>query len=98
MSRSRTLPPTMEAPGHDGLTRHCLTMNECAISTATLPEGSFACVVLSRTGQTMPAAVFFLDRDEVEAHIALLRNAIEDAERIDAGKPPIHASPTLRRQ
>lgn len=86
----------MDAPAHGGVTKRCVTMTECAIHTAELPEGHFACLVLSRPSSDV-AAIAFMDRDEVEAHIVLLRNAIEDADRMDAGKAPIHATESLRR-
>ena len=97
MSRSRTLPPVIEAPGHNGLTRRCVVMTECAISIIKLPEGAFACIVASVPNPNRPASIMLLDREEVEANITLLRNAMEDAERIDQGLAPIHASPSLRR-
>lgn len=86
----------MDAPAHNGVMKRCVTMTECAIHTVQLAEGHFASLVLSRPNSDT-AAISFLDRDEVEAHITLLRNAIEDAERLDAGLGPIHATPSLRR-
>jgi hypothetical protein len=97
VSRTRTLPPFVEAPTHGGTLKPCIVMSEAAIHTVTLEEGNFAAVVLSLPGPKGPAAIAFLDRDEVEAHIVLLRNAIEDAERMDAGKAPMHATPSLVR-
>lgn len=92
----RTAPATMDAPAHNGATKHCVTMTECAIHTVELPEGHFAALVLSLPDERV-GAIAFLDRDEVEAHIQLLRNAIEDAERLNAGLPTIHAAESLRR-
>jgi len=97
MSRPRTAPASMVAPAHNGVLKTCVTMTEAAIHTAELPEGHFASLVLSRPNSEI-AAIAFLDREEVEAHITLLRNAIEDADLLDAGKEPIHAAPSLRRQ
>lgn len=97
MSRERTLPSIMDAPSHNGIIRRCVVMTECAISTITLPEGSFVSIVESVPDPDHPAAISILDRDEVEAHITFLRNAMEDADRIDAGLSPIHAAPSLRR-
>lgn len=71
-------------------------MTECAIHTVELPEGHFAAIVLSHP-ERVRGTIAFLDRDEVEAHITLLRNAMEDAELLDAGKQPIHAAESLRR-
>ena len=87
----------MTAPAHNGEMRRCITMTETAIHTITLAEGSFACIVLSLPGSDKPAAIAVLDRDEVEAHITILRNAMDDAERMDAGKAPINFTPSLRR-
>jgi hypothetical protein len=98
MSRPRTVQPVIEAPTHGGTIKPCITMTEEAIHTVTLQEGSFAAIVFSLPGPKGPAVISFLDRDEVEIHITLLRNAMEDAERIDAGKAPIHATPSLVRQ
>lgn len=96
MSRPRTLPPVMAAPAHGGAEKQCVVMNETAIHTIELPEGHFAAIVLSRPISGI-GVIAILDRDEVEAHIQLLRNAMEDAERLDAGKPTIHAAESLRR-
>jgi hypothetical protein len=96
-SRPRTLPPFIQAPTHGDVTKICRVMTECAIHTVTLPEGSFAVIVHSLPGHDGPAVVSFLDPDEVEAHITLLRNASDDAQRLDAGRAPIHAAPSLRR-
>ena len=93
MGRSRTLPPVMMAPTHshpEGVPS--FVANECAIHTITLPEGHFAAIVQSQEGPTGGASIIgVLDREEVEEHIRLLRNAMEDAERLDAGLPTIHA-------
>ncbi len=96
MSRARSLPSVMTAPTHNGAEKRCVVMTEAAIHTVTLPEGSFAALVLSLPTNEI-GAIVVMDREEIEAHILLLRNAIEDAERIDAGKFPMHAAPSLRR-
>lgn len=96
MSRPRTVTPTMHAPCHNDIVRNCVVMTESAVHTIALPEGHFAAIVLSRP-QSDVGAITILDRDEVEAHITLLRNAMDDAERLDAGKAPIHATHSLRR-
>jgi hypothetical protein len=74
MSRPRTLDATMLAPAHGDVTKRCVVMTEVAIHTIELPEGHFAAIVHSRP-QSEIAAIAILDRDEVEAHIQLLRNA-----------------------
>lgn len=97
MSRPRTVPRAMFAPTHsrpEGTRARLVT--ETAIHTVALPEGHFASIVMSRPEPagspfTDLTTIAILDRDEVEEHIRLLRNAMEDAERLDAGLPMIHA-------
>ena len=96
MPRERSVPAFIEAPTHSGGVQPCRVMTESAIHTVTLAEGSFACIVQSLTGGQL-AAISILDRDEVEAHIQLLRNAMDDAERLDRGEAPIHATESLVR-
>lgn len=96
LNRRRALPPVMDAPAHGAVTKKCVVMTEFAVHTIELPEGHFAAIVLSRPVSDI-AAIACLDRADVEAHIQLLRNAIEVAERLDAGKPTIHAAESLRR-
>jgi hypothetical protein len=76
--------------------KKCVVMTEAAIHTVELAEGHFAAMVFSRP-QSEIAAMVILDPEEAEAQIQLLRNAIEDAERLEAGKAPIHAAESLRR-
>lgn len=96
MSRPRTVHPYMMAPTHSG-EKKCITMTESAIATIDLGEdGHFAAITLSLPDLPI-GAIAILDRDEVEAHIQFLRNAIEDAELLDAGKAPVHAAESLRR-
>jgi hypothetical protein len=98
MSRARTLEATMkDVPCHGGVLKDCVVMTETAIHTIELPEGHFAAIVFSRGAASPIGAISILDEDEVEAHILLLRNAMEDAKRLDAGQETIHAAPTLRR-
>lgn len=97
MSRPRTVPALMFAPTHsrpEGT--RVRTVTESAIHTVGLPEGHFAAIVMSRpepVGSAFPnlTVIAFLDRGDVEEHIRLLKNAMEDAERLDAGLPMIHA-------
>jgi hypothetical protein len=96
MPRPRTVAAFLEAPTHSGGVQPCRTMTETAIHTVTLAEGSFACIVNSLSDGRL-ATICILDRDEVETHITLLRNAMEDAERLDQGLEPIHAAESLRR-
>jgi hypothetical protein len=88
--RTRTTDATMEAPTHGGAFKDCVVMTECAVHTVTLPEGSFAAIVHSNPGPDGEAYLAVLDRSEVDDLITLLRNAIDDADLIDAGKPPVH--------
>lgn len=93
MIRARALPSVMMAPTHshpEGVPS--FVANESAIHTIALPEGHFAAIVTALEGPTGGASIIaVLDREEVEEHIRLLRNAMEDAERLDAGLPAIHA-------
>ena len=97
MPRSRSVPAVMHAPTHGDKMKPCLVTTECAIHTMELAEGHFACIVLS-TPNGPSGALAILDRDEVEAHILLLRNAMDDAERLDRGEAPVNNAPTLTRQ
>lgn len=95
MSRARELPPVFKSPTHTGGQKPCIVMTETFISTIELAEGHFACMTFSRP-DLESGAVIVLDRDEVEAQIAILRNAMDDAERADRGEPMVHASPSDR--
>lgn len=88
--RQRTTDATMEAPTHGGMFKECAVMTEVAVHTVTLPEGSFAAIVHSNPGPDGKAYIAFLDRSEIDDLITLLRNAIDDADLIDAGQPPVH--------
>lgn len=93
----RTLPLMVLAPTGTGALKCCQVMTAETILTVQLPEGHFAAVVTDRPDLD-GGSIQILDRAEVEAHIELLRNAIEDAERLDAGLPPVHIAPTGTRQ
>lgn len=94
----RILPATIYAQTHDQGDKQCVVSTSSAISTVTLSNGhSYAAIVQNQQGCPM-GYITLLDRAEFEAHVALLRNAIEDAERLDAGKHPLHAAPTFTRQ
>lgn len=96
MPRRRTVPPILTAPSHNGFEKQCTVMTETAIHTVALPEGHFASIVLTRPDSD-EGAIAILDRDETEAHIQLLQNAIDDANRLDRGEATRHAAPSLRR-
>lgn len=91
MNRPRVLPAVMIAPTHSHPEGEpAFVANECAIHTISLPEGHFAAIVQSQQGKTGGVSIIgVLDEEEVERHIALLRNAIEDAKAANAGRPII---------
>ncbi|HEX5213291.1 MAG TPA: hypothetical protein VFW22_16320 [Pseudolabrys sp.] len=94
MGRSRSVPPVMYLPAHDGVKR-CVMMTHCTIHTIALVEGCFAAIVHSRDESDV-AAVAILDRDDIAEHIRLLLNAIEDGERIESGLIPLHGVSLLK--
>lgn len=96
MPGKRTAPAVMDAPAHNGVIKRCVTMTEAAVHTVELAEGHFAALVLSRPDSNI-GAIAFMDREEVEAQIALLKNALDDADRLDRGEPAVHAAESLRR-
>lgn len=82
---ARILPPVVDFPTHEDGRKRCLVMTSTAVHTATLASGkSFAALVINSPEQPCGAAVV-MDRAETEAMIALLQNAIEDADRLNAG-------------
>lgn len=88
MSRPRIVNPSMMAPTHSSASKPCITMTETAIHTIALPEGHFTAIVHSNPGPDSRVGVIaILDHDEVEEHIRLLLNSVEDAKRLDAGLP-----------
>lgn len=91
MANTRNLPPMLHCPTHAGTVKMCAVMTRAAIHTIEVDGRHFACVVTDRPDLSL-GAVSIMDRAEVEAAVTLLRNAIEDAERLDAGLPTIHAA------
>jgi hypothetical protein len=86
-ANERTLPPIMQFPTHEDGRKRCLVMTSTAVHTATLASGkSFAALVINAPQQPCGAAVL-MDRAETEAMIALLQNAIDDADRLNADLP-----------
>ncbi|MYL98743.1 hypothetical protein GR702_13315 [Novosphingobium sp. FGD1] len=85
----RVVPPLMHFPTHEEGLKRCLVMTSTAVHTATLPSGaSFAALVINAPQHPCGAAVL-MDRAETEAMIALLQNALDDADRLNAGKRPL---------
>lgn len=97
MSNTRTLPPVCEMMTHDQGMKDCFVATSTAIHTVEINGKHFASMVFNQAECPIGACVF-LDRSEVEAQITLLKNAIDDAERMDQGLKPLHASPSLVRQ
>lgn len=86
MGRPRTVAGIIPSPTHHG-NKECVTMT-AMVHTVTLPEGSFTALVLSNdVGRR--GAIAIMDHDDVEALIALLQLAVEDAKRIDRGEVPL---------
>lgn len=96
MANPRTVASVMELPVHEGGIKPCITMVNAAIHTIEVDGKHFAALVLSRPDAGM-GCVAILDREEFDAQSALFRNALEDADRPDAGLPTIHAAPSLAR-
>lgn len=91
MAGKRTLPPLLGCPTHTAPVKMCAVMTATAIHTIEVEGRHFACMVTDRPDLSL-GAVSVMDRAEVEAAIALLRNAIDDADRLNAGLPTIHAA------
>lgn len=96
-TKARSVPPVLDCPVHGGAVKPCMVATSNAVHTLDLPEGHFAALVLDAPNLGI-GAVAIMERAEVEALILLLRNAVEDAELLDAGKPAKHAAPTETRQ
>jgi hypothetical protein len=93
----RELPPFLYLPVHGSNEPiPCVVCTSTAIHTVGLPEGHFAIMVQHRAGRPFGYASI-IDADEAETMILFLRNAIEDAKLLDAGKEPIHCASSLTR-
>jgi len=90
------MPHVLEMLTHDQGMKDCIVCTSTAIHTVKIKGKHFAALVINQS-QSPCGAVALLDRQEVEAQIALLKNAIEDAERMDEGKAPLHAAHSLER-
>lgn len=89
----RILPPFIAAPTHANGAKACRVMTATAVHTVSLPEGHFAAIVHDRDDDP-EGVIVILDRSEAEPLVALLQNAITDAERLDAGQATLHAAKT----
>lgn len=96
-NRQRTVTPFLELPVHGEAGRKpCRVMTTVAIHTIEVDGKWFAAVVHHRPGDEF-GCVSILDEADVEVQITLLRNAIQDADRLERGEAAIHATPSLRR-
>lgn len=87
MSR-KNLPPVMDSLTHDQGMKPCLVMTDTAVHTVKMSDGTaYACIVHNHA-EAPAGAVLFMDRAEAELLISLLNNALDDADRINAGKQP----------
>lgn len=89
-------PPLIEMMTHDQGMKDCFVATTSAVHTVGIDGQYVAALVINQPGCPI-GAVILLNRTEMDAHIALLRNAIDDAERMAKGLSPIHAAPSLRR-
>jgi hypothetical protein len=95
--RPRVAPPVLEMLTHDQGMKDCFVATTAAVHTVKMPDGQhFAALVLNQA-ECPIGAVVLLDRAELDAQIALLRNAIDDADRMDVGLAPLHAALSLAR-
>jgi hypothetical protein len=74
----------------------CVSMTATYVSSMQVQENWYACLTLSRS-ESVVGATLILDRAEVGSLIGLLRNAIDDAELLNAGQPPIHSVGAVRK-
>ncbi len=91
---NRILPPILEMLTHDQGMKDCAVMTTTAVHTAVMAGGRAYAAMVFNQAECPIGAVIIVDRAEAEAQIALLYNALDDADRINAGKPPL-ARPDL---
>jgi hypothetical protein len=85
----RDLPPIMSMPTHEEGMKDCAVGISTAVHSVQLPSGkAYATLVLNQPGFPIGYATF-VDRQEGEAMIALLQNAMDDADRMNAGEAPL---------
>lgn len=95
--RQRITPPLLEMLTHDQGMKDCFVAKSAAIHTVEIPGYGHCAALVLNQAECPIGAVILLDREELEAQIALLRNAIADADRMDVGLAPMHAAPSLTR-
>lgn len=86
---NRMLPPILEMMTHDQGMKDCAVMTDCAVHTVTMAGGQAYAAMVFNQCECPIGAVIILTRAEAEAQIALLNNALDDADRINSGKPPL---------
>ncbi len=88
----RVLPPMVELPTHADGMKDCFVATSTAVHAATLESGkSYATLVHYQKDFPVGCGAFF-DREEGEALIELIRFAMDDADRLNAGKPALALS------
>lgn len=85
----RIFAPIEQFPTRDQGKKDCAVSTTCAIHTITTTSGkAYAAIVFNQEHCPIGYASV-MDRTEAEAHIALLQNALDDADRINGGKAPL---------
>ncbi|WP_066650727.1 MULTISPECIES: hypothetical protein [Sphingomonas] len=87
--QSRRLPPVMEMMTHDQGMKDCAVMTDCAVHTIVMADGRAYAAMVFNQRECPVGATAVLNRAEAEAQIALLMNALDDADRINSGNPPL---------
>lgn len=87
---NRILPPFVELPTHSRGVKPCMVCTDLSVSTVSLGDGHYAAVVANQI-EAPVAAVMLFNLEEAKAHIALLQLALDDVERLYAGKQPLAA-------
>lgn len=91
-----TTTPVLDMLTHDQGMKPCFVATTAAIHTVGI-DGKWAAALVINQADCPIGGVILLNREEMEAQFTLIRNAIEDAERLAKGQQPIHAAPSLRR-
>lgn len=85
----RVLPSLMAFPTHADGMKDCAVSTSTAVHTATLESGKAYAVLVHYQPDFPVGYAAVLDRAEAEAMIELLKCALDDADRINAGKVPL---------